>query len=407
MRAPGAQARIAYLATHPIQYQAPLLRRINAAADIELTAFFATDFSVRPFAAKDFGRTIEWDVPLLEGYEHGVLPSIGGSDEGDIGFWTPLNYGLRKRLAAGAFDVLWVHGYARAAHLAAILGARRRGISVLLRDEATAVSTSRGRLKRAGKRGFFEGLNRVVDAFLAIGSLNRSYYVDNGIDPGKIFDVPYAVDNERFTALARAASVRRDELRKALGLAGERPVLLYAGKLVERKRPDLLIEAVRRLHMASITPRPYLVVVGDGPLRRSLEAASQTLEAGSLTFAGFQGQQELPRYYDLADVFVLPSEREPWGLVVNEAMCAGCAVIASDHVGAAADLVRPGWNGAVFRSGDASDLAAAIKGVVGEPERLTRMGAHSLDLIRRWGLDEDVRGLRAALAHLGIVAPRG
>ena len=403
MKSSRRPVRLAYLVTHPIQYQAPLLRRINAQSDIELTAFFGTDYSVRPFAAADFGQTIEWDVPLLEGYSHQLLPAIGGGAEGSVGFWRPFNYGLGSRLSAGEFDALWIHGYARAAHLAAMVAARRRGIKVLLRDEATEISAPRGGLKRVAKRGLFEGVDRVVDAFLAIGTLNRRYYLEGGVDEGKVFDVPYAVDNERFMTEARRASSRREELRDSLGLERGRPVLLFAAKLVERKHPGLLLEAIRLIGTAHETRRPQLVFVGDGPLRSTLESDSARLAPGSVKFAGFQGQAELPRYYDLADVLVLPSEWEPWGLVVNEAMCAGCAVIASDRVGAAADLVHPGENGATFRSGDAAELAEKIWHVIAEPGRLATMGARSFDLIGRWGFDEDLEGVRTALTQLQLV----
>ena len=115
-------------------------------------------------------------------------------------------------------------------------------------------------------------------------------------------------------------------------------------------------------------------------------------------FLGFQQQTELPRCYDLCDAFVLPSGSEAWGLVVNEVMCAGRAVIVSDMVGAAPDLVRPGENGAIFRTDDVDDLARAIRDVLADPERLAAMGRRSLDIIERWSFEEDVAGLRQALA---------
>lgn len=389
--------RIAFLVTHPIQYQAPLLRRINGEPDMDLTAFFATDFSARPFAAEEFGRTIEWDVPLLEGYTHEVLPSAGGRNERDVNSWRPLNYGLAARLSAGRFDALWVHGYARPFHWSAMASAKRRGIKVLVRDEATHVSASRGPLKRFAKRGFFRGLERLVDAFLAIGTLNRQYYLDHGVASARIFDVPYAVDNERFEADATRAGDGREQLRAALGLEVGRPVLLFAAKLIERKQPGLLLEALSRVATDASLRRPYVVFVGDGPLRPVLETEASRLANGAVRFAGFQGQTDLPRYYDLCDALVLPSEYEPWGLVVNEAMCAARAVIASDRVGAAADLIKPGENGAIFRAGEADDLARAIRTVAEDPLRLAAMGERSLEIIRNWSFDEDLCGLREAL----------
>ncbi|MBI3710497.1 MAG: glycosyltransferase family 4 protein [Proteobacteria bacterium] len=393
--------RLAYLVTHPIQYQAPLLRRINAEPDIALTAFFATDFSARSFVAGEFNRKIEWDVPLLDGYDHEVLPQFGGPGElgqlPPLDFWRPLSYGFARRLAAGQFDALWIHGYARWAHWCAMVSARRLGVKVLLRDEATAISASRSAAKRAAKRAFFAGLGRMVDAFLAIGTLNRRYYADNGIAESRLFSVPYAVDNAHFRAGAEKASAQREALRAQLGLEPGRPILLFAAKLIERKRPAQLIEAFGRVHREPALRRPYLLFAGDGPLRAALEAQAAAQAPGAVRFLGFQSQSELPRCYDLCDAFVLPSGLEAWGLVVNEVMCAGRAVIVSDRVGAAADLVHPGENGAIFRTDDAADLARAMRDVLTDSARLAAMGRRSMEIISRWSFEEDVAGLRHAL----------
>ncbi len=394
---PPRKLRLAYLVTHPIQYQAPLLRRIAAEPDIDLTVFFGTDFSARPFVAADFGQTIQWDVPLLEGYKHVVLPAVGPREEKDLGFWKPLNHGFAARLAAGRFDALWIHGYARWLHWSAMASARRRGIKVLLRDEATPISALRGPLKRAAKRLFFAGLDGMVDAFLAIGTLNRRYYVEHGVSDRRIFMMPYAVDNERFKADARAATAGRESYRAALGLEPGRPILLFAAKLIERKRPAELIAAFAKIHRDPALRRPYLVFAGDGPLRGRLEQDAAQQAPGAVKFLGFQRQTELPRCYDLCDAFVLPSGIEAWGLVVNEVMCAGRAVIVSDMVGCAPDLVRSGENGAIFRSDDVDGLAHAIHDVLRDEQRLAAMGRRSLEIIDRWGFEEDVAGLRQAL----------
>jgi glycosyltransferase involved in cell wall biosynthesis len=400
--------RLAYLVTHPIQYQAPLLRRIAAEPDIDLTAFFGTDFSARPFVAADFGQTIEWDVPLLEGYRHELLPAIGGREEQDLGFWKPLNYGLARRLAAGKFDAIWIHGYARWLHWSAMAAAQKRGIKVLLRDEATPISAARSPLKRLAKRGFFYGLSRMVDAFLAIGSLNKRYYLEQGVSADRIFMMPYAVDNSRFKADAAKASASREELRASLGLEPGRPVLLFAAKLIERKRPIELVEAFAKVHEEPALRRPYLLFAGDGPLRRQVEDKAARLAPGAVKVLGFQRQTELPRCYDLCDAFVLPSGQEAWGLVVNEVMCAGKAVIVSDMVGAAPDLVRPGENGAMFRTDDVYDLARAIRHVLKDEQRLAAMGRRSREIIDHWSFEEDVAGLRQALAAAcpGLISAR-
>ena len=165
--------------THPIQYQAPLLRRIAAEPGIDLTVFFCSDFSLKSYLDPCFGTAIAWDIPLTGGYRHEILPALGRRDR--LSFWRPVNYGLARRLSRGNFDVLWVHGYNRWFHWLAMAWAKIRGLKVLVRDEATLISASRHKLKQLGKRLFFLVLRNLVDGLLAIGTLNARYYRSYGI----------------------------------------------------------------------------------------------------------------------------------------------------------------------------------------------------------------------------------
>ncbi len=386
--------RLAYLVSHPIQYQAPLLRRIAEEPDIELTVLFCSDVSVRAFHNPGFGRVLEWDVPLLDGYRHRFLPVWGPRDR--VGVWRPLTYGVGRFLDESRVEALWVHSYARLSNLTAMLATRRRKIPVLLREEMTAFSAERSAVRRGAKKLVMAGLDRLVAAYLAIGAANRDYYRAHGIDASRIFSMPYAVDNERFRRAAEEARPERARRKAELGIPPERPVAVMAARLIDSKAPEDLL-AAWRIFTAVLPPerRPFLVFVGDGPLRADLESAAAGLE--TVRFAGFRNQTELPAFYAMADLLVLPSRREPWGLVVNEAMNAGCAILASDRVGAAMDLVRDGVNGTVFPAGSVAALAASLEKLFAEPRRLAEMGRQSLVLIQRWSFEEDVAGLRAAL----------
>ena len=397
--APPAQApmrpiRLAYLVTHPIQYQAPLLARLAAEPWLDLEVLFESDLSVRAYRDPGFERTIEWDVPLLEGYRHRFLPILAGRTQ--LTSLLPVNRGIARALRRGRYDTLWVHGYARPQHLWAMTVAKTLGTKVLLRDETTATSRTRGPLRRTAKGAAFGALRRLVDGWLAIGRLNADYYRALGAPADRIFPVPYAVDNARFMQMADATD--RVALRRSVGLAPDRPVLLFAAKLIPRKRADDLIAAFRQIGPDAAARRPYLLIAGDGPLRASLDAGLAEHERDAIRFLGFRAQTELPGLYALADAFVLPSAAEPWGLVVNEAMAAGTAIVASDGVGAAADLVRDGANGRVYPVGDVPALAAALTALLSTPGEAARMGAESRRIIAGWSFAEDVAGLRAALA---------
>src|SRR5580692_1961203 len=174
------KVRLAYLVSHPIQYQAPLLRRIAQEPDIELTVFFGSDFSVRGYKDVGFGVGVQWDVPLLDGYNHIFLPRLRQGD--GVSFATPLNRGILSALRGPAsstqpaFDALWVHGYSTANALHGILAAKALGIPVLLRAESWLRDRGRTPVKLALKHIFFAGLQCMVDAVLPIGTLNADYW---------------------------------------------------------------------------------------------------------------------------------------------------------------------------------------------------------------------------------------
>lgn len=387
--------RVAYLVTHPIQYQAPLLRLLSAEPDIDLTVFFQSDLSVNGYHDPGFGRTVRWDVPLLEGYRFEFLPSFSGRDRVDR--LMPISYGIASRLWFGRFDALWVHGYARWFNWIAMAVAAVVGTRVLVRDEANAISAPRSSLKALIKGIVFRVLSRLCDVFLAIGTLNRRYYLANGVDPERIVVMPYCVDNTYFASLAGVAAVRREEFRTELGLSAARPIILYASKLMANKRAGDLLAAYKRLIAEHPErPKPYLLFVGDGPQKLELQASAR--EDADVKFMGFVNQSELPSLFDLCDVFVLPSEQEPWGLVVNEAMSVGRAVIVSDQVGCGPDLVRSGVNGYVFPVGEIKALTHALADVLESPERISSLGRASAEIIASWTFREDIAALRAGLA---------
>lgn len=389
--------RIAYLVTHPIQYQAPLLRRIAAEPDIDLTVFYQSDASLGPYEDAGFGRKVSWDVPLLEGYRHEFLPGLWR--HGPVTAQRPLSWGFRNRLDRSRFDVLWVHGYARLSNWIAIGWARAHGLKVFVRDEATLFSASRSPPRRAIKRAFFKVLRAGVDAFLAIGSANRAYFRAQGVAAARIFDMPYCVDNEFFSARAEAAAPSRESLRGDLGLEAGRPLILYAAKFEPRKRPQDLLHAFEALGSRFVASRrPYLLYVGDGELRPALEAEAMAKGLVDVRFLGFRNQTELPALYDLCDVFVLPSVQEPWGLVVNEVMAVGRTVVVSDAVGCAKDLVHEDVNGFVYRALDVEALAEVLTKAIEDPQKALQMGTASRSIIADWSFRQDIAGLRAALA---------
>lgn len=391
--------RVAYLLSHPIQYQVPLLRRISAEPGIDLTVFYASDFSAREYRDLGFGVQVDWGMPLLEGYRYQVLPSF--RDARKTGPFAQINYGLWSRLYrhadAGPYDVLWVHGYSTFTALTGILAAKSLGIPVLLRAE------SRHRKdvpfwRRAFKRLFFTALQPLIDAVLPIGSANAAFWSEFLGDAIPQYPMPYAVDNTYFQRCAHEISPQRQALLDELGLDPARPILLCVSKLQPRKRCSDLIEAYRLLLVEeNLAPPPYLLFVGDGEQRDALERQARESGCEGICFCGFRNQLELPAFFDIATALVLPSEDEQWGLVVNEAMNAACPVIVSNDVGCQPDLIHNGVHGCVFPAGDVQGLKKALHKVLEDPAETLAMGERALEHIQTWSFEEDVRGLRQAI----------
>jgi glycosyltransferase involved in cell wall biosynthesis len=398
----SARVRVAYLVSHPIQYQASLLRRIAQDPEIDLTVFFGSDFSVRDYKDEGFGEVIKWDIPLLDGYRHEFLPVL--RDNATVTPTTPMNSGIARRLAGyrgqPPFDALWVHGYASVNALHGMIAAKALGIPVLVRSDSWLGDRERSGIKLAAKKLFFSGLSKLVDGVISIGTLNTEYWRYYMGEHFPIFLLPYAVDNEYFQKRSQEAVAQRDDLRRELNLAPDRPVILFASKLQTRKRAADLLEAYKRLSSRpGIESHPYLVIVGEGEERQALEKASKETGFDSIRFCGFRNQSELPRFFDLATVFVLPSRHEPWGLIVNEVMNAERAIIISDEVGCYPDLITDGVEGFIFPAGNVEALTDALRKTL-TPGVAAEMGRRARQRIDRWSFEEDVRGMKQALAAI-------
>jgi len=387
--------RLAYFVSHPIQYQAPLLRRIAEDPSIDLTVFFASDISVREHFDPGFNCQITWDVDLLSGYRHEFLPAIGSRS--GLSLFRPFSYGVVSRLLSGRFDAVWCHSYFRLPHLTALVAGRLLGKKVFLRDEASFISSNSTGMRRFIKTCFHQVLKRVLNGILTIGSMNRDYYAAIGFRQDQLFRMPYAVDNDWFAERIAEAVTKRETFRAELGLEPGRPVILFASKLQPRKRAQDLIRAFTKIVDDPAAGRPYLLIGGDGELRDELQVLAADAPANSIHFLGFRSQAELPPLYDICDVFVLPSNTEPWGLVTNEAMNAGRAIIATTEVGSARDLVREGENGFIIEPGDIDALADRLLTLCSDRELCDRMGRKSLEIISNWDFNADIEGLREAL----------
>jgi glycosyltransferase involved in cell wall biosynthesis len=396
---PGAPnvTRIAVLNSHPIQYFAPLYAYLNAAPDLDVTALYLSDVSIRGGKDAGFGRDVKWDVDLLAGYRSVFLGDEARRREPG-GFWSLIAPQVWSELRSGRYDVVWLHGHQYAASLVALMAAKTAGLPVMMRGDPHLGLPCRG-IKSVLRRPLLGMLYRACDRLLAVGSANAAFYRAMGVPDQKIFLVPYSVDNDRFVQSVNLTKDHRAEVRKRYNVPADRPSVLYAAKFTRRKRPDDLLDAARRLKMETVHPFS-VVMAGSGELEQELRAFCAAHGLDNVVFTGFVNQSELPALYAASDVFALPAQDEPWGLAVNEAMCASLPVVVSREVGCVADLVRDGVNGYTPEAGDIEGLARALRRLIEDEELRQRQGQASLARILQWGYRQSLEGIRLALAGL-------
>ncbi|HEX6048002.1 MAG TPA: glycosyltransferase, partial [Gemmatimonadaceae bacterium] len=354
--------RLAIFTSHPIQYQAPYFRALAATGRVHPTVFFGSRHGLDVSLDSGFGTAFQWDVPLLDGYDHVFLANTARRP--DVSRFTGVRTaGFSEGLRRGRFDALLVLGWHTAAHVQAIRAAWSVGIPLAIRGESTLQRTEAGigvahRLLwiPARQRLYRMAFDRVA-AFLVIGSRNRDYYRTFGVPDDKCYWAPYGVDNGWFSLAEPARSLARERVRRRIGVGDDTVVFASSAKLIARKRPTDLVDAVALVRSEGVAG--HALFIGDGDERSQLERrAAERGVADAVTVVGFVNQAELPAWYAAADALVLPSDsRETWGLVVNEAMAAGLPVVVSDAAGCSPDLVRDSVNGFTYPCGDIDALA--------------------------------------------------
>jgi glycosyltransferase involved in cell wall biosynthesis len=356
--------RLGILTSHPIQYQAPWFRAL--ARQCAVKVFFAHRQTSEEQGKAGFGVAFEWDVDLLSGYEHQFLNNVSpkpgtgtfaGCDTPEIAeiIGTPTSDGRKS------FDVFIVSGWQLKSYRQAATACRAAGMPVVVRGDSH-LGTPRPWFKKVMMEFTHRWLLRQFDGFLTVGVLNRHYLEHFGARPEQIFSVPHFVDNDWFAAKAEDAHAGRNEMRKCWGADADTVVALFVGKFMPVKRPLDLIRALSVVYSqqkSSSNQRQVAVFVGSGDLEDELRAEANRLSVDAY-FCGFKNQGQLPSYYSAADVLVMPSESETWGLVVNEAMACGIPVIVSDAVGCGPDLIENGRTGFIFPMGDIGELAVKI-----------------------------------------------
>jgi glycosyltransferase involved in cell wall biosynthesis len=345
----------------------------------------------------EFGTTIQWDVPLLDGYSWEEVPNKGTDSEG---FWGLFNPGLWKIIRNGNFDAVSCHtGYIRASFWIAYFASKLSGSAFLFGTDATTLTPLDRRMwKRSAKRIFWPLLFRLASQVYAPSSGTRSLMRSLGIPENRISLVPYVVDNEWWEE--RSAAVDRNAVRASWGVTSETVAVLFCAKLQPWKRPLDLLQAFA----SAGVPDSLLLFAGEGPLKPALQTAAFKLGiADRVRFLGFVNQTQLPSLYTAADLMVLPSEYDAFGVVVNEAMLCGCPVVASDSVGAGRDLIAPVDPSFIYPCGDVTALTSILIRLLQNRSHLAKFQVAGRARMRTWGPEDyiaaTIHEIQAALSR--------
>lgn len=353
--------RLAFVTSHPIQYQIPVFRHLAACDELQFEAWFA----MLPDAAAQgagFGVEFEWDIPLLEGYDYRVLKNVS-SRPGVTHFSGCDTPDIAEQLRQHQIDAVVVNGWVVKTCVQTLRACRNLKIPCIVRGEANHL-----RPRPWWKRFLQKRLVRQFDAYLPIGTANRHFYKSYGISSDRMFDARYCIENDRFARAADSFSDQRTELRKQWNMSGDEICFLFCGKMESKKHPVELIQAVQRA--VSGGAKLHLLMVGDGQLKKECEKLAQQHQL-SVTFTGFLNQSQIVQAYVAADALLLPSDHgETWGLVVNEGMACGLPAIVSDQVGCASDLIDEGRTGWSFPFGEWDKLTDLLVTLSASPQEV-------------------------------------
>lgn len=372
--------KLAIVSTHPIQYNAPAFQLL--AKKTALKVFYTNgDIALSQFD-EGFKKNISWDIPLLEGYDYEFLKNIS-KKPGTHHFKGIINPTAIRAISEYKPDGIIVYGWANQSHLQ-ILRHFKHKIPVYFRGDSTLLDEL-SIIKKILKRIFLKWVYKNIDIAFYVGEANKAYYKYYGLKNEQLVYANHAIDNDRF------AQDRKTEalvIRKELNINEDEIIILFAGKLQAKKNPELLLTAFLEINAPSV----HLLFVGNGDLEDRLKMiVDKSVNPGKVHFMDFQNQTQMPVIYQVCDLFCLPSRGpgETWGLAVNEAMASGKAVLVSNKVGCALDLVNT-TNGEVFASDNINELKQKLIALTASKTKLYEMGRNANKYIKDWSFNKQI-----------------
>lgn len=382
--------RLAILAMHPVQYHSPLYRNICSSPTFQCKVLYLDKIGLEGLYDEEFGSVVEWDIPLLDGHEYKFLSNWAWNNKG--GFFSRINPGLINELRRGNFDVILIQGYSIISFWIALFVSRHYGVKVVWRGEVTPkLSDADAGLRQRARNAALRYFLRRCDAVMYTCSGNKDFLIQHGMREEDIFPFLCAVDNDHFRAEYAQIAPRTAELRQSLGIPDNNVVVVFCGRLIERKRPRDVLEAIKRAGPQQLT----FLIIGDGPQRDAILEFAKRHDV-HVVHLGFVNQSQISLYYTIADIFCLLSEYDPSPKALNEAMNFSLVPIVSDTVGTSRDLIKSGETGFRVALGDVDAIAEHLSLLRADPKRRRRMAQAARDHVATFSFSANAQGLEQA-----------
>ena len=360
--------KVAFILTHPIQYFSPFFKELAKRKNIEFIVFYTLGDNKNEFDV-GFNLNVKWDVDLLDGYNYYFANNISqypntnsfnGMDCPDL-ISDILNYSP---------DKIVVFGWNYKCHLK-VLRYFKNKIPIYFRGDSTFIDDQgfAKKIIRVIYLKFF--VYKYIDYAFYVGINNKDYFLKCGLKENQLLYFPYSINSSFYCD-------------KPTKVNPEKINILYVGKLQNKKNPLLLIKAILALGDYPL----YLKIIGDGELKSDIVKYL----SNRIQFCGFKNQTEIVDIYKKADILIMPSSgpNETWGLVLNEAAASGLALIASNRVGGALDMIHEGRNGYIFKNNDLIDLIDKILLIINDISCLNVMKQNSIEIANKYKLDNTI-----------------
>ena len=351
--------RVLFLTNIPSPYRVNFFNELGKYCS--LTVLFERGFSTE--------RDDSWRTQKFENFSGHILKGI------KIGTDKAVSPGVIGHLTRARYDVIVVGNPLTPTGMLAIQYMKVRGISYCIESDGGFAKSGKG-VKEKIKKHIFAN----AAAYMSTSDIHDSYYEMYGADKKRIYRYPFTSISEADVSETPSSEQEKTAIKDELGIK-ENKVILSVGQFIYRKGFDILIKACRGLDS-----NIGIYIIG-GQATREYTDLVEEYRLSNIHFLNFKVSEKLAKYYRAADLFVLPTREDVWGLVINEAMSKGLPVISSNRCIAAAELVKNEENGYLVESEDTDDFAGKIRLVINDAKLMRKMSEKSLEIIRNYTME--------------------